>query len=407
MRTIIGSTQTAEDPAGRGSPLGRLRTAVLLLLVVAMVAACGGSSDDAASDPDAAEDSADGDGEAADAGDDVDAEADDADTDGADDSGGGDLEPLSLAVAAAPVPPSMTSLALGVALAEGMFDDLNLTVDVQQVDSGLTAFRGLEAGQVDVSVTPVSVLIPAAAQGTSVRAVYALTERIQHQVVVPADEISECADLEGRVLAIDQVGGFVEGLTRAFLATCDLTPQDVTYATIAGSAMVSALVEGQAFSGVLQPERIADMVNSFPETNFTTLANFAEVLPDLHSHVWGVTQGTLDDPEGMEAIVRFVAAMIRTNEFILDPANEDAVVDATVGFSNISDPEVVREALPFYVEGGLYPTAGSPGLDEAQFDFTINFAIEQGNLEEGEAPAYDDLVDLRAYEAAVDLVEEG
>lgn len=398
MRTTPGSTDSADRPTSRDGLLPRLRTAAVLLLVVAMVTACGGSSDDdtaadtddtAASDDSAADDSADTDG------------ADDEAADGA----GGDLEPLEMAVAAAPVPPSMTSLALGVALAEGMFDDLNLSVEVQQVDSGLTAFRGLEGGQVDAAVTPVSVLIPAAAQGTSVRAVYAITERIQHQVAVPA-EITECADLEGRVLAIDQVGGFVEGLTRAFLATCDLTPQDVTYANLAGAAMVSALVEGQAFSGILQPERIADMRNSFPDQEFATLANFAELLPDLHSHVWGVTTGTLDDPERSEAITRFVAAMIRTNEFILDPANEDAVVAATAEFTG-TDPEVVREALPFYIDGGLYPTAGSHGLGEEALDFTIDFAIEQGNLEEGAEPAYEDLVDLRAYEAAVELVEAG
>ena len=43
---------------------------------------------------------------------------------------------------------------------------------------------------------------PAAGQGTSVRAVYGMTQRIQHQFVAPA-EIQSCADLAGKTIVVD------------------------------------------------------------------------------------------------------------------------------------------------------------------------------------------------------------
>lgn len=311
---------------------------------------------------------------------------------------------VRLTFTTAPVPPSMTSLSVGVAQEEGLFEKWGLDVDFRIVDSGVTSFRGLEGRLADVGIASAIVQVNAAAQGTNVRLIYGATQYAQHQLLVHADEVSGCEDLEGKVLAIDQIGGFLEMLNRQFLATCGLTPDDVTYAPVGGGSP-QALLEHQVATATIQPERIRQLELEFPDEDLTTVTNFWETVPLMWGHGWASTEEMLADPEKREGLIRFVGAMIEANEFMYDEANRDRVIEITNTFTGTTEPEAAAHGYDLYHESGLWPEPGEHGIRQDQVDWTVDFSVEIGNIAADAAPAYEDLVDLSVWEEAQERYE--
>ncbi|MEP7739528.1 ABC transporter substrate-binding protein [Nocardioides sp. 31GB23] len=320
---------------------------------------------------------------------------DDDDAQGADGSSGNGQLKVSMPV----IPPNFVHVMPWVAQDQGFYDDFGVDVELVSLDSGVTALRGAEAGSADIAAVPTPTLINAVAQGGSAKAFYTYSPNLDVQMVV-SEDIGSCEELEGQVVGVDEVGGFAEVLTKKFYTSCGLTQDDVKYGNFPG-AEGQAIAQGQAVSGVLHIDEAAGVMQQFPDAGLKSLVNLWEVVPDWHYAGYAAPTDLLE--EKRDEMVAFTAANIAANEFMSDSANKEAVLDTAVEVTGL-DREILSDTYDTFLEDGLFPSDN--GYPQDMVDYTADQQVELGNIEEGDKPAYEDLVDTSIYEDARALVDE-
>ncbi|HSF26947.1 MAG TPA: ABC transporter substrate-binding protein [Actinomycetes bacterium] len=309
----------------------------------------------------------------------------------------GELKSLSLSMPV--IPPNFVHIMPWVAQDQGFYDDFGLSVKIVSLDSGVTALRGAEAGSADIAAVPTPTLINAVAQGSHVKGFYTYSPKLDVQMVVTKD-ISSCADLKGRVLAVDEVGGFAEVLTQQFYSSCGLTKNDVKYGNFPG-AEGQAMAQGQSVSGVLHIDEAAGVMEQFPNAGLKVLANLWEVVPQWHYAGFAAPQEILDKKR--DEIIAFTAANIKAKEFMSDRSNKDAVLDTAEEVTGLSR-DILSDTYDTFLKDGLWPEAN--GYPQDMVAYTADQQVKLGNIQESQKPAYDDVVDTSIYEAALALIDE-
>lgn len=306
---------------------------------------------------------------------------------------------LSKIVVSMPViPPNFVHVMPWVAQDQGFYKDFGLEVELLSLDSGVTALRGAEAGSADIAAVPTPTLINAVAQGGTVKGFYTYAAKLDVQMVVSKD-ISSCEDLAGRVVAVDEIGGFAEVLTKKFYMSCGLSQDDVKYGNFPGSEG-QAIAQGQAVSGVLHIDEAAAVMAQFPDAGMHSLVNLWDVVPLWHYAGYAAPQSILD--EKREEIIAFTAANIMANEFMSDSANKEAVLDTAEKVTGVSR-DILSDTYDTFLAGNIF--AVDNGYPQDMVDYTVAQQVELGNIKESEKPAYEDLVDVSIFDEARALVD--
>ncbi|MQA61571.1 MAG: hypothetical protein GEU86_08745 [Actinophytocola sp.] len=315
------------------------------------------------------------------------------------DSGGSDGELSKLSISMPVIPPNFVHVMPWVAQDQGFYEDFGIEADLVSLDTGVTALRGAEAGSADIAAVPTPTLINAVAQGGSAKAFYTYSPKLDVQMVVTED-INSCEEFEGRVVGVDEVGGFAEVLTKKFYSSCGLTQDDVKYGNFPG-AEGQAMAQGQSVSGVLHIDEAAGVMREFPDAGLKSLANLWDIVPDWHYAGYAAPQEILD--ERRDDIVAFTAANIKANEFMRDSANKEAVLDTAEEITGL-ERDILSDTYDTFLEDDLFPDDN--GYPRNMVEFTADQQVELGNIEEGQKPGYEDLVDVTIYEDARALVDE-
>lgn len=315
------------------------------------------------------------------------------------DSGGSDGELSKLSISMPVIPPNFVHVMPWVAQDQGFYEDFGIEADLVSLDTGVTALRGAEAGSADIAAVPTPTLINAVAQGGSAKAFYTYSAKLDVQMVV-TDDINSCEEFEGRVVGVDEVGGFAEVLTKKFYSSCGLTQDDVKYGNFPG-AEGQAMAQGQSVSGVLHIDEAAGVMQEFPDAGLKSLANLWDIVPDWHYAGYAAPQEILD--ERRDDIVAFTAANIKANEFMRDTANKEAVLDTAEEVTGL-ERDILSDTYDTFLEDNLFPDDN--GYPRNMVEFTADQQVELGNIEEGQKPGYEDLVDVTIYEDARALVDE-
>lgn len=354
----------------------RLLGVTLLMCLALLAAACGGGEQEA---PEAAVGTeTGGEGEAA--------------------GGEGELERLVVSMPV--VPPNFVMIQPWVAQELGYFEEFGLPVEIISLETGLGALRGAQAGSADIAGAPTPALVTVTAGGTEVKGYYTYSPGLEAQMVVTED-VQRCEDLEGKVLGVDEVGGFAEVLTKFVYSSCGLTQDDVQYQSFPG-AEGQAMAQGQAVSGILHIDEAQNVMRQFPDAGLHVLDNLWETVPLWHYAAYASPQSIVD--EKRDEIVAFVAASIKANEFMKDPANKDRVVEIAAELTEVPE-DIVSETYDTFLEDNIWPE--DQGLPEEMIEFTGQQQVELGNIEsEEDLPAYDEVVDTSIYEDALMLLEE-
>lgn len=305
----------------------------------------------------------------------------------------GDGELTKLAVSMPVIPPNFVHVMPWVAQDQGFYEDFGLEVELVSLDSGVTALRGAEAGSADIATPPTPTLINAVAQGSSVKAFYTYSPGLEVQLLV-TPEIQSCEDLEGKVVGVDEVGGFAEVLTKLVYQGCGLTQDDVTYGNFPG-AEGQAMAQGQAVSGVLHIDEAAGVIEQFPDAGLHPLVDLWNEVPMWHYAGFASTDEILERKR--DEIVSFTAAVIAANEFMQDTANKEAVLDTAEEVTGLSR-EILSDTYDTFIEEGLWEYEN--GYPQDMVDYTADQQVELGNITEDQKPAYEDLVDTTIYEDA-------
>ena len=293
------------------------------------------------------------------------------------------------------LPTGVTSFAnadLAVAIEKGFLSDVGLTVETQNLKSGVSVVQGVVAGALEIGASSIEPVVNAAAGGGDVVIIGAYTDKLTVSSVAPADVLTP-ADLRGRQVGVQEVGAFREVMTRLVLQSAGLTQNDVTYIPVDAQSYNSALVDGRIQNAILQTEQAIAVQRDHP--GFHSIAELSNVVPDYHYCTFFVSRAWLQ--ANRDVAVKFMTALTRAHRFMYE--NKDETVKIVAKATEF-DEQVIAQAYDSLLgQQGAFPV--NTGLDKARIKKTMNRMRELGILEK-EPPVYEQLVDAGPVIDAVD-----
>ena len=292
------------------------------------------------------------------------------------------------------LPTGVTSFAnadLAVAQKQGFLAEAGITVEPQNLRSGVSVVQGVVGGALDVGAASIEPVVNAAAGGGDVVIIGAYTDKLAVSAVTPAD-IRQPADLRGRRVGVQEVGAFREVMTRLVLRAGGLTQRDVQYVPVDAQSYTAALIDGRIQSAILQTEQSIAAVREHP--NLHVLANLADIVPEYHYGTYFVTRSWLE--QHRDAATRLITALTRAHRFMYQNKPETVrIVAATIGFDEGVTAAAYDELL---TRQGVFPV--NTGLDRARIEATTGQMRALGLLER-DPPPFEQLVDTGPVTAAV------
>lgn len=297
------------------------------------------------------------------------------------------------------LPTGVTSFAnadLTVAIEKGFLSEAGLTVEVQNLRSGVSVVQGVVGGALDIGASSIEPVVNAAAGGGNVAIIGAYADKLTVSAVSPA-EIGTPADLRDRRVGVQEIGAFREVMTRLVLESAQLTPDDVQYIPVDAQSYTSALIDGRIQSAILQTEQAVAARRDNPGLH--TIAELADVVPDYHYGTYFVSRSWLD--ANRDTATRFMTALTRAHRFMYENKPETVRI---VAKATDFDESVIDESYDLLLaQQAVFPV--NSGLDQARIEATIARMRALGTLER-DPPAYDDLVDSGPVSDAVDQLGE-
>ena len=218
-----------------------------------------------------------------------------------------------------------------VAMAEthGFFTDENLTVVDSQTPSSPVIFRKLRDKKWDVILTQIDNVFNYRYNasnplgGTFDPVIFAGTDWGNGASLMARPEITTCADMRGKTVAVDSPNsGFAFVLYGILRNKCGLE-RNVDYTVI-----VTGGTPGR-YADLLANRFDATILNSGYQfraaaAGMNTLGNIADAASPFMGGAVVSTQTWLDAHS--DAAIRFLRAMTRAQQYVLDPANKDEII---------------------------------------------------------------------------------
>lgn len=292
------------------------------------------------------------------------------------------------------LPTGVTSFAnadLAVAIEKRFFADAGITVEIQNLRSGVSVVQGVVGGALDVGASSIEPVVNAAASGGDVAIIGAYTDKLTVSAVAPAD-VRTAADLRGKRVGVQEIGAFREVMSRLVLQSTGLTPEDVSYVPVDAQSYTSALIDGRIQSAILQTEQAVAAEQDNPDLH--TIAELADIVPDYHYGTYFVTRSWLD--ANRETAKKFMKALTRAHRFMYE--NRAETVRIVAKATEFPEPVIDQAYESLLVEQAVFPV--NSGLDEHRIGVTINQMRALGTLER-DPPLYAELVDTGPIDAAV------
>jgi NitT/TauT family transport system substrate-binding protein len=288
-------------------------------------------------------------------------------------------------------PPNMVHLAPYVAQEEGFFRDVGLDVEFKNFEGGVQSLRGSIAGGLDVAGTSSDPIIAAAARKVGVKAIGTYAPKLSVVMTAQAD-VHAPADLKGRKIGIQEVGGFNEVMSRAVLQGVGMTPNDVQYVTVSTAGRVPGLVSKQIDAAILHIDQYYRAVETNP--SFTVVAKLWDVLPKWWYSGYMATDDQIK--QDRPRLVDFETAIVRAGRFMYD--NKARTVE--IGIQATNQPrEVVERAYDDLAAGGIW--AVNDGMPRDMIEYTLDKQVELNSIKPDEKPTYEQLVDRTIVDEAI------
>lgn len=314
-------------------------------------------------------------------------------------SGDGSEETIAVTFGTVGTPIVYGSIMMLVADEEGILDKYGLDVTFQNFANGADSVRAVVGGQVDAALTATSSVVNVTAQGAEVRGVIGM-DKPDYYIASADPDVSDCEDLEGQTIGVDQTGGARYNSTVTMLASCGLTVDDVEFVNFAGAPVIQALVEGQITVANLHYDEEAFIEATGDLDLEEVISLVKDVNPVTHYTLQVMTPQYIE--ENHEAAVRLTAAYIEANEFVRDPANIERFAEIASEYAG-QPVEVAQASIELFLDFEFWPEGS--GLDEDKIMGVVQEQLDAGVFPEAQAPTYEDLVDPTIYEEALELVE--
>lgn len=255
---------------------------------------------------------------------------------------------------------------------KGIFEKYNLDVQIQGVEGGVVALRGLQSGNFDLTFGLPENVISGVAQGADMKIIGASVSESLFKVFVSPD-IQKVEDLKGKSAAVLQPNNGTDMQMRWWLQNNGLQPdKDVTIVSAGASpARLAALKTGQvAVTLIATPSDI--------EAEKAGMKEFAVIKDELkglnHDVITASGKMIREKPEVLKA---FMAAMVESITFVKDPKNVDEVVRIGVKELGFSE-EVTRKGLEF-----VLPTIPADAkFNKEGIEFSLKIAKDIGIIDD-------------------------
>jgi NitT/TauT family transport system substrate-binding protein len=282
----------------------------------------------------------------------------------------------------------VTAWPLVVADSEGFFADEGIEVDkIFTFDGG----QLLAGGQIDVLNDGADSGLLAAEQGKDAIAFAPLASRVTDGLIV-RDDVAGVASLAGTTLRTSGAGATDEFLLKRYLSDNGVDPDEVEYLPVEDDGAALAQLDADQIDGGLFDQGLLLEVERGDIAGAKVLVEPA----DLGVYPWNALQTTRTFAEANEdKVVGFVRAMMKAIEFIRDPANKDAVVDAVVASDESLDRADIVDTYDAAKGFGLYATEA---LTPADIQPAVDF-LESGQ-EEPMTVKLDEFIDNTYFERA-------
>jgi NitT/TauT family transport system substrate-binding protein len=290
-------------------------------------------------------------------------------------------------------PPFMSILTPTLAHDLGYFAEEGLDVEIAGFQlGGVQALKAGISDSVDLAEASGSEIMVAIGRGAPLRIVYSYAPKLSAVFLVQGQKIRTCADLRGKRIGIQEIGGFSEVHSRAVLATCGLTQRDVEYVTVSVAGRIPGLLADQIDTAVVHPDQAIAGQKARPALQI--LARMVDIYPDFWWTGFVANERTLAAKRDL--LVRAVRAMMRANRFFYQ--NKERTVEIAARHSRF-DKDTLSQTYDFLAGNKLM--AQNAGLPRRAIEFTITKMIEFGNLPADMRPTYDKAVDPSVTQEAL------
>jgi ABC-type nitrate/sulfonate/bicarbonate transport system substrate-binding protein len=239
------------------------------------------------------------------------------------------------------------------------------TIEAPELAESELVTEGVASGQFAFGSGANNAVLTAIEAGANLKAVVA---RVNNEWTMYArTDITDCAGLAGKRLAIHSEGAVSTAMVRNYVeTTCPGTePQ---YVVIPGSPnRLAALLADQIDASPLE---LSDSITVDNEASdrYHLLSSFAADLPDLQTTSIYVNGKFADENPG--TVLALVKAVIEVNREIEgDAAGLQAIAEQFVGAA--INPDTIAAASERYVSLGMFPTDG--GLTAERMQYTAEF----------------------------------
>jgi ABC-type nitrate/sulfonate/bicarbonate transport system substrate-binding protein len=291
----------------------------------------------------------------------------------------------------APVsPPNVVHTPPFVARALGIFASYCIDAEIVEFEGGLSAANLAAVAQGQALATMNATAI---AQGLKAKQIWGMAPRLPHAYVVTED-IKTAADLKGKRLSATGggVGGFNWVMGREVLKTAGLKVDDVQFVSQATAGRLPGLVSGQINGVALHPEDVYLAQKQKPGVRI--LVDLSQLLPKYFFNAYGAADGMISKDRAMVRDV--VTSLIEANRAIY--TQKDKVIPIMVEATKKS-PEAVNFAYEYLVKNCVWSV--NTGFSKERTEWSVDNAIENGDIPAEKKPSYDQVVDVKLGDEAL------
>jgi ABC-type nitrate/sulfonate/bicarbonate transport system substrate-binding protein len=268
-----------------------------------------------------------------------------------------------ITIAVPVTPPNVVHLTPYVADAFGFFKDENLKIELKRFEGGVGSLRASASGGITLAGTSSEPVVDGIANGAEVKILYSYAPNVDVSFVV-GPKIKTPADLKGKIMGVQEPGGFADVMTRIVLKKNGIDPKEVTFQQTTTAGRVQQLIAGQTDTAVLHIDQTKVVQKSNP--GISVLLNMWEVLSDYQYSVYvAPTEALKTDAATLECTIR---ALMRANRAMYDPSNRDRIIDIGVKESKV-DREIVASTFDLLVKAKAWPQ--NEGVPQKNIEGTI------------------------------------
>jgi ABC-type nitrate/sulfonate/bicarbonate transport system substrate-binding protein len=291
------------------------------------------------------------------------------------------------------------SFTTSVARANGIFTKYGLTIQIPRSASGGSAEvrRWLASGELDLADYGVDNAIAMVENaGVDVILVAATDYTPTEMVVQP--EIKSLADLRGKTVLVDAPNTQNALALKKILSTAGLNPGTDYQMKEAGgtSARVAAMAKQKEYAATMASGQTAAQARQYGLVSIASTSNI--VGPVLRYGIFTRRQWAKDNSD---PLVRYLAAHIVAQRWILDPENKNKVIDMIAQQRKLSRD---LAAGIYEMDTGENGLARDAAIDVGRLSNVLKFRAEVEGSWGGKAPAPDRYYDASYHKKALAMV---